>query len=541
MNAFLKTTTLFLLLLIHALPAVAVPAEWQERWRSDLRFLRTELPKVHPSPFDHLAEGEFDRELRELGDRVPQLSHGQIMTELARIIARIGGDGHTRLSWPLPANSDFVLGHSNTAAPNDPSLLVHLLPLRLGIYADGVFVERIAADHRELLGAELLAIDGTGIKEVIARVTPVISHDNGSQLLDLLPLHLAIGEVLQARGITRSAEEATFRLRRGGRIEEVKLAAAAPAAWADTAMPAERRPLSWKRLLPAKMPGRSAFAERHWFEWLPAERTVYLQFNESYDDPDETIFDFAARLRQFIAANPVEALVLDLRYNFGGDNTLNQPLLHALLASDKLRGPGKVRVLVGRGTFSAAMMLAMDLEKHIAPIFIGELTGGATTTYGDSRRTVLPQTGITIRISTLFHQYAGAKDRRDGISPHIEVLPTWRAVRAGTDEALDAALAASAPLILKREYRGMLTIDRSHSAVALRLNEARTAGELDVRPFGEKLPVTGVAVDDNRLTLTTRVEGKSLVLQGITLGDWVVGEAIYDNRKGQPFPFAMHP
>lgn len=538
MKPISKTATL-LLLLIHSLPALAVPPEWQERWRSDLRVVRTELPKVHPSPFDHLAEDEFDRELRELGERVPQLSHGQIMTELARIIARIGGDGHTRLSWPLPPNNDFVLGHSNTAAPSDPSLIVHLLPVRLGVYSDGVFVERLAAEHRQLLGAELLAIDGVGIQDVITRVTPVISHDNPSQLLDLLPLHLVIGEVLQARGITRSAEQATFRFRRAGKIEELTLRAAGAVQWVDAASSVERRPLSWKRLLPSKVPGRSAFAERHWFEWLPAERIVYLQFNESYDDPDETIFDFAARLRQFIAANPVEAVVIDLRYNFGGDNTLNQPLLHALIASDKLRGPGKVRVLIGRGTFSAAMMLAIDLEKHIAPIFLGELTGGATTTYGDSRRTVLPQTGITIRISTLFHQYAGAKDRRHGIAPHIEVLPTWRSVRAGVDEALDAALAPSAPLQLKREYRGVMALERSEAAVAVRLNEALTAGELDLARFGDKSPVTRVTVAANRLTLESTLGGKSFVLEGVTLGNWIVGHALYDNRKGLPLPFAM--
>ncbi|HUR82046.1 MAG TPA: hypothetical protein VM733_14875 [Thermoanaerobaculia bacterium] len=505
----MKRAILFLFIL--ALPARGVESPWIERWREDLRFFRQQLPTIHPAPFNAIPAAELDRELDELAARVPRLSHSEITTELARIVARIG-DGHTRLTWPLPAGTEFVLGHTGTAAPKDPALVMHPFPIRFGVYDDGVFAERVAAAHRELAGAELIGIDGVTIEEAIQRLEPVISRDNRSQALDLLPLHLVLAEVLHARKVTSDPAQATFRFKLAdGRTKSVTMTAAAAVDWVSATPPA--KPLSWKRLLPERLPGRGAFLERHWMEWLPDRKTLYVQLNESYDDPEETLFDFAARVR----ASNAETIVLDLRYNFGGDNTLNQPLLHALIANERLRGPGRVRVLIGRGTFSAAMMLALDLEKHVHPIFIGEPTGGRPVSYGDSRKTVLPNSGITIRISTLFWQYSGPKDDRESIAPHIAVPVTWKDALQGRDAALEIALAPPRPIPANVSWRGRMTIERTQSPVTLRDGEIR----------------------DGRVTWRMEMEGKPLVYEGVSLGRFVVGEAVFDNRRGNPFPFAV--
>jgi hypothetical protein len=84
---------------------------------------------------------------------------------------------------------------------------------------------------------------------------------------------------------------------------------------------------------------------------------------------------------------------------------INRSLLHALIRAPELRDPGSLFVITGRGTFSAAMMFAIDLEKQSNAIFVGEPTGASLNHYGDSRKVQLPNSGLTIRVSTLYWQY----------------------------------------------------------------------------------------------------------------------------------------
>ena len=91
--------------------------------------------------------------------------------------------------------------------------------------------------------------------------------------------------------------------------------------------------------------------------------------------PEETLAEFCDRVFAEVARDEVRRLVLDLRWNRGGGNHLNRALLHHLIRSEKLERPGSFFVITGGGTFSAAMMLAIDLERHTHAVFFGEPTG----------------------------------------------------------------------------------------------------------------------------------------------------------------------
>ena len=90
----------------------------------------------------------------------------------------------------------------------------------------------------------------------------------------------------------------------------------------------------------------------------------------------ESIADFSRRLRALVDTGTVDRLVLDLRLNRGGDGTLNRPLLLSLIKARKLEGPGKLFVIIGRSTFSAAQFLVNQLEAYTDAVFVGEPSGG---------------------------------------------------------------------------------------------------------------------------------------------------------------------
>jgi hypothetical protein len=165
---------------------------------------------------------------------------------------------------------------------------------------------------------------------------------------------------------------------------------------------------------------------------------VYVQSNAVADKPDEPLDAFWDRVFATVAEPPVERFVLDLRQNGGGDNTLNRPLVHHLIRSDKVNKRGSLFALIGRRTFSAAAALAVDLEKHTQVLFVGEPTGGHPNHYTDTGRLVLPNSGLRISYSPFFWDYSYPGDKRVWIAPHVAIELSSDDDINGRDPAFDA-------------------------------------------------------------------------------------------------------
>lgn len=524
-----------LLVASHAPSAFGVDQEWVAKWSEDLAAAGKAIREVHPDPFTKITPEDLDRELDALRARLPELAHHEIEVELGRIVARIG-DGHTRLTWPLADSGAFVQGHSRTDPPNLPSLVIHDYPIRFGVYDDGIFVEKVDERHARVLGARLVAIGGVTVDDAIERLTPVIRHDNRFQLLDLLPMHLVLAEILHARGLSRSPRSVVYKLETADGPRELALELSGTAVTWASAMRASSRPLSWKYLRPGEFPMRGAFTRNYWFEPVGDGRTVFLQFNGSENDGDETILEFSKRLRRHLDENAVDRVIVDLRYNWGGDNSLNRPLLHALIASDSIRGPGGLFVLAGRGTFSAAMMLAVDLEKHLAPVFVGEGTGSSPVHFGDSRRTKLPNTGLTLRISTLYWQYSDPRDRRDAIHPQLPAAQTWRDRIAGRDGELDLLLGDADSHDFRGEWSGLIGGSSGNSTIrcTLETNGSCTIGEASSA-------IEGLERNGSLVRFALRTTRSVRNLSGRRSGAVLAGHIVSETRPDYPLPFAMTP
>jgi len=178
---------------------------------------------------------------------------------------------------------------------------------------------------------------------------------------------------------------------------------------------------------------------KFWFEYLPDARAVFVQLNQIGNKDDESMESFSNRLLSFIDSNAVERVVLDLRLNRGGNGEFNRPILRALIKANKVDQKGKLFVIVGRSTWSAAQFLVNKLEDYTEAIFVGEPTGGKRNSYGDSRRITLPNSGITVRVSTLWWQ-EDERDRRQWKAPELAADLTFDDYRRGIDPALKTAL-----------------------------------------------------------------------------------------------------
>jgi C-terminal processing protease CtpA/Prc len=184
-------------------------------------------------------------------------------------------------------------------------------------------------------------------------------------------------------------------------------------------------------------------ANKFWMEHLVKAKALYVQVNEIGNKPEESLADFARRMLNYLVEHDIDRLILDLRLNRGGNGKLNRSLVASIIKARKIDTPGRLFVLIGRTTFSAAQFLVNDLEQFSQAIFVGEPTGGKINSYGDSRRIQLPNSGVTVRVSSLWWQ-VDERDQRDSTAPQVMAPLRYDDYRKNRDPALLAALAYGA-------------------------------------------------------------------------------------------------
>jgi hypothetical protein len=410
--------TLILALLLSVAPAAALPAD---AWQRDLAALRKAYAETHPSPWRKLPKAEFDRMADALAAELPGLSDHQAMARLIALIAATG-EGHSRLTLPLPEGAGVFLGHAKTEAPKVPVFLT--LPVRFQAAADGYVVTTTAPEHRDLVGAALVSVDGKPIPAIETAMLPLVHGDNPGMKRAYLPSYLMLPDLLRARGLVR-AEPARWRFRlMTGREVERRL----------SALP-EGADLGW-----AAGPAVKPFA----LEVLEGG-IVHARISDISNTPELSLADFAAQVYAAVDRTPDARLVIDLRGNPGGNNFLIDPVVRGAVARPQLWKPGRLFVLTDARTFSAAQNLVNALERWTPALIVGEPTGAAPSGYGDSKRIVLPESGLTLRVSSLYWQDTGPLDKRDATRPHLPAPRTVSDVQAGRDPALAAIRQVARP------------------------------------------------------------------------------------------------
>jgi hypothetical protein len=332
---------------------------------------------------------------------------------------------------------------------------------------------------------------------------------------------MVIPEVIAAVGIAPLADHVRWMFRRPDGKEVSR----------DLAVIRNSEPEKWIALTETARP---APERRHWLTKLP-NGIIHAHLAEILSDPDETVADFAEKVFTAVDTSPDATLVLDLRDNPGGDNTLNDPIVRGAIRARRLWEPGRFFVLINPGTFSAASNLVTLLERWTPAVLVGEPTGGAPNGYGDPNRTVLPNSGLTLQVSSLYWQVSDPNDKRDATKPLLAAMPTIVSVRAHKDVALDLVEGLTGnPAITGGRFMGravisghdiQVTFELAKEAVSLDLPALRIKGKQFENVTSENGTVQGSAILGNY----------SSVLHGRITGRRFIGWMEFD---GRPYAFA---
>jgi hypothetical protein len=397
-------------------PATVTPAPSFDRvtgWRADIDSLLAGREAIHPNPWQGIARADWVAAADAVKARIPQLTDDQALVELVRLAAMPswkGRDGHTGIFPFIPGSG------------------THEYPVRWWQFSDGLVITAARAPYEDLVGSRVTAIGGHPIDEVLRLVEPLAPRDNPSNLLAYGPLYLRVSELLAGLGVIDYAGPTAFSIvGRDGAKRDVTIQ---PITAEDD--------VGWNSESPHRLPPTDATwlknqAKPLWWTYLADTRTLFVQYNAVESGIDPIADEILARAKQ----DDVARVIVDLRHNGGGDNTTFAHL-EDVLRDPAINQPGRLVLLIGRVTFSAAANFATDLEQTSAATFAGEAMGGSPNEYGDARRVDLPYGGQAAYIASRYWEFSTSDDRRITIEPEIGATLSSDDYFAGRDPVLQA-------------------------------------------------------------------------------------------------------
>ena len=388
--------------------------------RDDLEQLVERLEALHPNPFLDEGKAAFRARVDAVAARAGERSDAGFLVDVMGLMGHRDRDGHSG-AWAMAQQGDRV----------------HVLPVWLRDFPDGLRVVAARSPLADIVGGIVTAVGGTPVEEARELVTPLVPADNDSNRRANLPMYLLVKEVVDELGIQQAGATPLSLRFDDGTTRDVEVETVPIGAFRDWLFSVYPR---YPTGLPPDDEGtrdRQRRDEAFWTETLP-DGTLYIAYHEVRSRSGGTLT--IGRLANEVAAAK-GSVVVDLRSNPGGDNTTYQVFLRAV-REQALAGPGRVALLTGRDTFSAAGNFVTELKVGDGGddiLLVGEPPGGGLDIYGDVATVTLKHSGIVVLISRRYHEKAPGDDRLQ-IEPDVSAEATWADALAGRDTVLEAAL-----------------------------------------------------------------------------------------------------
>lgn len=376
---------------------------------ADLTVVRNDLPRLHPGFFAVTPRAEFDAAAAALAQEAATLSNSEFYVRLMSLVA-MARDAHTSISLgSVPSELGFAR-----------------LPLVFRWFDDGLFVSGADDANLELMAARVLTIQGEPAEEVLARLRPVVAHENESWFRYLATDFVANVGVLRGIGLVPEGEAPVFRFRLAtGEVRSVTLTP-------------NGEPVRGQF---TRTPGFTTVTarrnnENYWAEYWPEARTVYVAYRVCQESLTLPIATFTREITGLAQRGPVDTMIFDLRGNTGGNSIYFDRLTEGLNLPRYFQQNRQFRVfgLIDRGTFSSGMFAAMSLKTPLrlpagsgpddgsAPVtLLGEATGGKPAAYGEVRPFTLPGSGLRGQHSTRFFAARSHIPNLPSVEPDVPV------------------------------------------------------------------------------------------------------------------------
>lgn len=352
----------------------ADPNNRNEKWTKDIEYLGKKLPKKHKNLFFSLDKDKFNDEIENLKNQVPKLNDDEVKVKISEIVASVN-DAHTSVYIETE----------------------NIFPINLYWFKEGIYAINTLPEYKEILNCKLTKINGKNIEDIEKEVSKTISHENEAQLKNRIPRVLTTPCILHGLKIIESTKEATFTFQN---IENKTFNINVKSVNLSEDLVKKLKQHRNNKDIPLYMQNKN---ENYWFKYLKDQKTMYFKYNSCMETKDKPFKNFSQELLQSIDKNKPEKLVIDLRDNRGGSSSILEPFVNEI-KNRSINDKNKLFVIVGKSTFSSAILNALMLKNETKAIFVGEPTGGKPNHYGEVREFKLPNTKMRVSFSTKYFE-----------------------------------------------------------------------------------------------------------------------------------------
>jgi tetratricopeptide (TPR) repeat protein len=385
-----------------------------DQWREDVDVLVQKIRRYHPQPWNRISESEFLRGSEAIKTNLRMWSNERIIVELMRLTAALR-DGHTEV---LPDNQE---GFNRW------------FPVRIEKWDDGLFITAADRMHDGLLGAKVLKIGKDDPEKACRRLAEIISADSQYGLDRRVPNYLSNAIVLESLGIidSRAVLPLNVLTREGSRktvtLESAEWTLHFGWAWDKKNVPTDNPKCTIydgrQSVLPLYLSRYFVSPEdKYWFQFVPEDRLLYSQLNQVFDKEEESLLVFTQRFLKTYQdhTSEIDRVVIDLRFNEGGNESLVNGIVREFEKMGDRIGKGKLFIITGRNTFSAACAFIGKMLKATPAVTVGDIAGPLNSC-ADPIGFILPHSQVLLNVSRAFFQDGAPWDTRGCYFPDYYV------------------------------------------------------------------------------------------------------------------------
>ncbi len=388
------------------------PGNAREAQLQDLDFMANDL--ALDRSYSPAARAAAKTVLEELKGRAGRLSDPEFELGIARISA-FADNAHSNVLGLLRAGK------------------YPRLPIRTYWFSDGFHVVRAYEGFENLLGARIVAADGKPMSEIESILRPYVGGPE--EYFHAFPLSylFEFPAFLHAAGVTKAADAVTLTLEYpDGRREDVVFEGAYEEAAGPTGYPYQMLSRDvlpgekgWSNLLQKIETVDATLESARSFEIhrLSGSNAFYVRYWANEDVGKARISDFNRKVTSALgAAAPLDAIVLDVRNNRGGNSYSNRKVMLSL--GTDLKPDGRLYIITGRDTFSAGMFAAAFAKRGAGARarIVGTRVGDRDLSWGEGNRFTLPNSVYPSEFGRA-HLLLAGPPQHDGPMPgHWQVL-----------------------------------------------------------------------------------------------------------------------
>jgi hypothetical protein len=404
-------------------------------WNADLTALERRVLRYDRS-FSPAEKALVRRRIAALRPLIPSSSDDVMRVEIAKLLA-MANNAHTRL---------YLLRNRTELGR---------LPVRVWWFGNQLRVIRAAPGHEALLGCRVAKVDGMATDAAYARVSAMYAGSAGWKRY-MSGYTLTAPSVLAGNHIGKDATAATLELedcaspgRHSLAALPLKRSEKALESWWDLAPNSPSLLQGWSQVLTGTVLPTylRRISDAYWFDDGRSDGIFYLQLNRAANDGPESVKAFAGRAAAAILARNPKAIVVDIRFNTGGDSTVTKVLVDALAkAADKR----PTYIIVAATTFSAGIVAAAQFKQFANAKIVGERVGDDLDFWAEGGNIILPYSGLAAHFANGAHSLSPkpcpTADFCDDLSvatlaPDVLAGLDWLNYRSGVDPSEVAWLA----------------------------------------------------------------------------------------------------